>query len=833
MALPTHQNLYKSIKHLTNILCFQRTICTKSQSSYALPSSDVVHITNNFISIFTKQPFSLNNPELINLAPKLTNKVVETVLNNLTSWRVAHAFFVWASSQHGYKHNMYTYNAMASILSRARQNAPLRILANDVVSSRCFMSPGALGFLVRCLGSVGLVEEANLLFDQVQMMGLCSPNSYSYNCLLDAISKSSSTDLVEMRLKEMRDFGWGYDKYTLTPLLKVYCNSGMFDKALSVFNEIYDRGLVDQHVFCILALSFSKWGEIDKACELIQRMEDCNIRLNEKTFCVLIHGFVKENRTDKALLLFDKMKKSGFSPDVSVYDVIIGGLCKNKELEKALKLYSEMKEYGIKPDGGILSNLVSSCSSEQELTQLLDESWEDMDVKTMALLCNSFMSVLVNSGSVDKAYNILQAMIRGESIADVGADELLIFKGTVSPNTTSFSIVIDNLLRDGKLDLALSLFRDMDKIGCKKNVLLYNNLIDGLCNSNRLEESYEILKEMEDSGYGPTNFTHNTIFGCLCRRQDVGGALDRVRKMCVHGHEPWMKHSTLLVKELCKHGKVMEACRYLADIVQEGFLPDISSYSAAMGGLINIQEMNLALELFRDICSRGYCPDVVAYNILMRGLCKAERVAEAQDLLNEMTMKGLVPSVVTYNLMIDGWCKSGDIDQAVLYLSQMFGKERDPNVITYSSLIDGLCNAGRPDDALMLWNEMGGKGCAPNRVAFMALIYGLCKCDRPKEALVHFHVMKEKRMKPDIYVYVVLISAFLSDLNSPLAFEILQEMVNEGNFPDPLDKNYQIVRDAIVKLSEDTRTSRLVKNLITKGSIPAINLSDVGTEGGI
>ncbi|KAL5828345.1 hypothetical protein ACOSQ3_017813 [Xanthoceras sorbifolium] len=807
-------------------------MCTKSQNSSTLPS-DVVHITNKFISIFTKQPFSPSNPELINLAPKLTNKLVETVLNNLTSWRVAHKFFVWASNQHGYKHNIYTYNAMASILSRARQNAPLSVLAKDVVNLRCYMSPGALGFLVRCLGSVGLVEEANMLFDQVQMMGLCSPNSYSYNCLLEAISKSSSTDLVEMRLKEMRDFGWGYDKYTFTPLLQVYCNSRMFDKALSVFNEIYDRGWVDQHVFGILVLSFSKWGEVDKACELIQRMEDGNIRLNEKTFCVLIHGFVKESRMDKALLLFDKMKKSGFAPDVSVYDVLIGGLCKKKQLEKALQLYSEMKESGNKPDGGILSQLISSCSSEQELTQLLEESWEDMDVKAMALLCNSFLSVLVNNGSIDKAYNLLQAMIRGEFIADVGADELLQFKGTVSPDTTSFSIVINSLLRNGKLDLALSLFQDMDKIGCKKNVLLYNNLIERLCNSNRLEESYKILREMEDSGYGPTNFTHNTVFGCLCRRQDVVGTLDLVRKMRVHGHEPWMKHCTLLVKELCKHGKAVEACKFLADIVQEGFLPDIVSYSAAMGGLINIQEMNLALELFREICARGYCPDVVAYNILISGLCKSLRVAEAQNLLNEMTMKGLVPSVVTYNLLIDGWCKSGDVDKAMLYLSHMLGKEREPNVITYTSLIDGLCNAGRPDDALMLWNEMGGKGCAPNGVAFMALIYGLCKCGRPKAALVHFHVMKEKGMKPDMYVYVVLISAFLSDLNSPLAFEILQEMVNEGNFPDPLDKNYLAVRDAMVKLSEDTRTSPLVKNLIKKGSIPAINLLDIGIEDGI
>ncbi|KAJ4710471.1 Pentatricopeptide repeat-containing protein [Melia azedarach] len=830
------RKFYESIKRIDNSSDsfsskFGRRICSKSESSSS-PSSDVVEVTDKFISVFTKQPFSSDNPQLINLVPKLTNKVVESVLNNFRSWKVAHLFFTWSSNQHGYKHTIYTYNAMASILSRARQIAPLRVLAHDVVDSRCFMSPGALGFLIRCLGNVGLGQEANMLFDQVKIEGLCVPNRYTYNCLLEAICKSGSADLVEMRLKEMCDHGWGYDKYTLTPVLQVYCNAGKFDKALRVFNEIYDRGWVDEHVFYILLVSFSKWGEVDKACELIKRIEDCNIRLNEKTFCVLIHGFVKESRMDKALQLFDKMKKSGFFPDVSIYDVMIGGLCVNKQFEAAFQLYYEMKESGKKPDMGILSKLISSCSDEGELTQLLKESWEDMDAKSMTLLCNSIMSIHVNNGSINKAYNLLQAMIRGETITDVGVGVLSSFKGKVSPNTTSFSIVINKLLKDGKLDLALSLFRDMNQIGCKQNVVLYNNLIDGLCNSNRLEESYELLREMEELGFEPTHFTLNSIFGCLCGRQDVVGALNLVRKMRVHGHEPWIKNTTLLIKELCKHGKAVESCRFLSDMIQEGYLPDIVSYSAAVGGLIDIQKVDLALELFRDICAHGCCPDVVAYNIIINGLCKAQRVAEARDLFNEMIMKGLVPSVATYNSMINGWCKSGDVNRGMLCLSQMYEKEREANVITYTTLIDGLCGAGKPDDALMLWNEMEGKGCAPNRIAFMALIQGLCKCGRAKQALVHLRLMKEREMKPDIFVYVALINAFCYELNSPLAFEILKEMVDEGNFPHPLDKNYSVIQDAILKLSEDSQTSSHVKNLIVEGSIPAIILSDSGSQSG-
>ncbi|KAL6275095.1 hypothetical protein ACE6H2_025787 [Prunus campanulata] len=786
MALPriskTNLNLWKSTKpidpnallslvltkNLTASSNTPRPICTRTHTDPSLPSH-LTGVINGFISIFTKQPFSPDNPELKNLASRLTTKVVESVLNGLNGWKTAHLFFTWAPTQSGYKHNCYTYNAMACHLSRARQNVPLRAMAMEIVNSNCSLTPGALGFFIRCLGSVELVKEANFLFDQVKVKGLCVPNSYSYNCLLEAISKSksSSIELLEMRLQEMRDSGWEFSKYTLTPALQAYCNAGKFEQALNAFNEMYEKGWVDAHVMSILVLSFSKWGEVDKAFDLIARMEDRNLGLNEKTFHVLIHGFVRQSRVDKALQLFDKMRKSGFTVDISLYDVLIGGLIKNKELEKALSMYSEMKELGIHSDVGILTKLIPFFSDEGETIRLLEEIQEDLDEEDMRLLYTSVLNGLVDNGSIDKAHRLLQAMMENESDADIEVDKLLVVKKRVHPVTTNFQIVIDGLLKFGKLEKALSLFKEMIQIGCKPNVSMYNNLIDALCNSNRLGESYKLLREMEQAGLEPTHFTHNSIFGCLCRRQDVVEALNLMKEMRVCGHEPWIRYSTLLVKQLCGHGNAVEACKFLDNMVQEGFLPDIVAYSTAINGLIKIQEVDRALQLFRDICARGYCPDVVSHNILINGLCKAKRVSEAEYHLNEMVMKGLVPSVVTYNLLINGWCKNSDVDKAMLCFSRMFGEDgepdREPNVITYTTLIDGLCNAGRVDDALVVWNNMGKKGCTPNRIAYMALITGLCKCGRPDEALVYLRQMEDKEMKPEIFVYAAVISAFLSD----------------------------------------------------------------------
>lgn len=799
-------------------------------SSKVLADSDISfddpNVANSLITIFIKQPFSYDNPELKNLAPKLSTKVVESVLHGFKSWRVAHMFFTWASNQQGYKHNCYTFNVMASIFSRARQNVPLKAMVLDILNSHCSMTPGALGFFMRCLGSVGLIEEANFLFDQVRIKGLCYPNGYSYTCLLEVLSKSNLIDLVEKRLREMRDYGWEFNKYTLTPLLQVYCNLGEHEKAMNVFNEMYERGWVDAHVFSILILAFSKWGKVDKAFDMIEKMEDHNLQLNEKTFHVLIHGFVKESRVDKALHLFDKMRKLGISIDVSLYDVLIGGLCMKKEVDKALSLYSEMKELGIQPDIRLLAKLIPSCLDEEEMIRLLEERSEEMDNDTMVLLYNAVLNGLINRGSFDQAYQMLRTATVHESSAIFEVDNSPKVKKKIQLDTTCFEVVINGLLKNARLDVALTIYEEMKQCACKPNLLIFNNLIDGLCNSNRLGESLKLLHEMEESGFRPTQFTHNSIYECLCRREDTAGALDLVKKMRINGHEPYIKNSTLLVKQLCKQGKTREACEFLSNMVQEGFLIDIVAYSAALNGLVKIQEVDQAMLMFRDICALGYRPDVVAYNVLINGLCKAKRVWEAHELLHEMVAVGLVPSTVSYNMLIDGWCKIDKIDQAMNCFSRISSEGMEPNVITYTTLIDGLCNAGRPDDALRLWNDMKSSGLAPNRITFIALITGLCKSGRPDAAIVHLRKMEEMGMNPEVFVYVVLISAFVSHSSFPSALEILRELVDKGNIPEPPDKNYLIVRDAIFKLLEDEKTSSSVKSLIEKGVFPTLDLSD-------
>ncbi|XP_011627973.1 putative pentatricopeptide repeat-containing protein At5g08310, mitochondrial [Amborella trichopoda] len=223
------------------------------------------------VSLFSKPSFHRSGDELRKLQSFLTTETVEIILKGFQKWGQAYEFFLWIGQQDGYKHNCYTYNSMACILLRSGQRTPLKALVKDFMIQRCSMSPGALGYLIRRLGNVCLAEEANYVFERACDL-TCEPNSYTFNCLLEALAKSKWCELVESRFKEMIHSGTEPDKFTHTAVLQAYCNSGKFDKRFDIFERIRGKGWVDPHVFTILIVGLSKLGEVDHAFEFVERM---------------------------------------------------------------------------------------------------------------------------------------------------------------------------------------------------------------------------------------------------------------------------------------------------------------------------------------------------------------------------------------------------------------------------------------------------------------------------------------------------------------------------------------------------------------------------------
>ncbi|XP_039841424.1 putative pentatricopeptide repeat-containing protein At5g08310, mitochondrial [Panicum virgatum] len=374
-------------------------------------------LTLHLLDEFSRPSSTRDAVRLRRLAAHLSPPAAESVILPLPSWRHALDFFHWAAKQPGFRHSCYSLNAMASLLP-PHQRAHLDRLGGDAVSSRCPMTPGALGFLLRCLGAAGLPDTAARVFDAARTTLSCSPNSYTYNCLLYALAKAGRADDVEARLREMvaRCGDESVDRYTLTSLLQCYCNAGHPEEANAVFQRMSDRGWVDEHVLTMLVVAFRKWGKADSAVELVGRMEALGMMPSEKTLSVRVHGFSKQGSVDMAMEMFDKMGTYGFCVDLALYCVLIEGLCQGNKIGKAVHLFEEMKRNGVVPDVRLLKKIIETFCSEGHFTTVfpfINGNAEHMKPGSVVSLYNVVLEGFVNSGDIEAAYQLLRSMVRG------------------------------------------------------------------------------------------------------------------------------------------------------------------------------------------------------------------------------------------------------------------------------------------------------------------------------------------------------------------------------------------------------------------------------------
>ncbi|KAG6399693.1 hypothetical protein SASPL_141174 [Salvia splendens] len=633
-------------------------------------------VEDSLISTFTRRPFCLESPELQEFTPQL----VETVLKSLRNWRPAQLFFQWASNQRGYTHNCYVYNAIAEILSTARQNAPMRELALSLTKTSCYWTPGAFGYFLRCLGSQGLVEEANSLFDHMKMSALCSLIGYSYNCLLEVIAKSGDVGLLEHRLNEMRELGWPIDKHALTPALQCYCNANQFDKAILVFNDLTKKGLLDQHIVAILVL---KCREVDMAFELIEWAErNLKISLNEKTLCILVHGFVREDRVDKALQL-------------------------NSYIEKALMLYKYMRVSGIPPDVQIIYQLLSCILDDRDMIQLIEDALMDLDAGRRLSLFSSILKDLINGGYDDKAYCLLKACTGS------GLNE------NTQEGVTSLTKCLSNA---DKLNECFNLLNKMKETEIHPTHFTYNCILGSLCRQLDVVGAIDLLREMRSCGHEPWIKNYTLLVKKLCEHGKSDEAYSFLTDMSKEGFLPDMIAYSAIIDGFLNGNELDRDMELFREICGQGYCPDVVAHNTIIKGLCKAKRINEAEDILKEIFDKGLVPSVVTYNLLIDGWCKEGNADQAVLCFSMMIEQEVEPNIITYTTLVDGLCSSGKPEDTLNLWIEMEHKGCGHNRISYMALIHGLCKCQRPDCALVYQQEMEKKDMLPDPYVYQALV---------------------------------------------------------------------------------------------------------------
>ncbi|XP_050224782.1 pentatricopeptide repeat-containing protein At5g61370, mitochondrial [Mercurialis annua] len=270
----------------------------------------------------------------------------------------------------------------------------------------------------------------------------------------------------------------------------------------------------------------------------------------------------------------------------------------------------------------------------------------------------------------------------------------------------TFGLVAENLVKLGREDDALGIFKNLDKFNCSQDgetvtamisalcakglarkaygvfwhhkdkisevmkPCVYRSLIYGWSVQKNVKEARKVIQEMKGDGVMPDLFSFNTFLKCLCEgnvlRNPSGlvpESLNVMMEMRTYKIEPNSNSYNILLSCLGRVRRVQESCRILESMKKSGCDPDWVSYYLVVKLLYITGRFGKGNKTVDEMIEMGLVPDRKFYYDLIGVLCGVERVNFALELFERMKRNSLGGYGPVYDVLIPKLCRGGNFDK--------------------------------------------------------------------------------------------------------------------------------------------------------------------------
>ncbi|KAK6916476.1 Pentatricopeptide repeat [Dillenia turbinata] len=561
------------------------------------------------------------------------------------------------------------------------------------------------------------------------------------------------------------------------------------DSGSLVFDKIKDSFHLcnsSSSVFDLLVKSYSHLKMIDKAKNTIYLAKNNGFMPGVLSYNSVLDAMVRSRCSiDMAKKVFDDMVRGGITPNVFSFNILISGFCANGKLEKGLEYFDEMKRNGCLPNVVTYNTLIDGFCKLGSI----DEAWEllksmsSRDLEPNLISFNVIINGLCRVGRMKETSEVLAQMRINRLI----------------PDEVTYNTLVNGYCKEGDFHQALILFEEMVRNGVSPNVVTYTALINSMCKARNLNRAMELLNQMRVRGLHPNARTYTTLIDGFSSQGFMDKAYGILNEMVVSGFFPSIVTYNTLIKGHCVLGRMEEALGVIRDMVDKGVVPDLVSYSTVISRFCKDNDVEKAFQIKQEMVAKGISPDAVTYSSLIQGLCKRGDLTKACDLFQEMLGMGLLPDEFTYTTLIGTYCEKGDLNQAHYLLDEMMQKGFTPDIVTYNVLINGLSKQVRAREAEQLLFKHYNPETAQSDATFdvlikicmdsefrgvEALLQGFCMNGLMNEADQVFELMLRRNCKPTDAIYNVLIHGHSRAQNVMKAFNLYEDLVHFGYYPN-------------------------------------------------
>jgi pentatricopeptide repeat protein len=257
---------------------------------------------------------------------------------------------------------------------------------------------------------------------------------------------------------------------------------------------------------------------------------------------IFIGAYNSNKKLGKAIDVWNFMISQGLAPTVSTWTAMLSGARVKRDVRAIEGIWQKMEHSGLKPDLICWSSRICGlieCGKDDEALKALDDMgrrWIVAVQMTHGKLNMDQMQAIGDVNGIPKpSINIINSTILGflRRRKPQAAYRVLGWasKFGISPDVTTYNILLRPLIRDGHAKNAAALLRQMHSAGVEADVVTFTTILDEILTTSESstpeamrQTISDVFSYMDETGVQATSHTYSKLIHHMLQ-QPTGGLL--------------------------------------------------------------------------------------------------------------------------------------------------------------------------------------------------------------------------------------------------------------------------------------------------------------------
>jgi len=579
--------------------------------------------------------------------------------------------------------------------------------------------------LIRAAGRERDVQKALVLLEELELSPMSVDNT-AYNCVLEVCVACSDRQAAEGLLRRMEAAGQ-VDVISYNTYLKILLSEGLREEVAVVLSEMRSRGLRPNAVtYNSLVKDMVARQDLHGAWCLIDEMELEGTRPDAFTCSILMKGVKHTSCPEDVDRIITLIERAKVTPDEVLVNCLLDACVRLRNVQRLTQVLEQFKATGVVPSLHACATLIRAYGHARRLDRawvLWRELTEDRKVMPSEEVFASMVEACLANGDLDGAVTVFREMkqvlpdfSRGavvfsalvkacvqRKLAKLAMEVYEEIKDVCACSKVTYNTLIDALVRQGEMDRATDLFRDMSLKAVMPDLITYSTMIKGHCVRGDLEQGLQLLGLMRRRGIAPDAILFNSILDGCAHKQMCSLTEMVLRDMEAAGIAPSNFTLSILVKLYGRCNDLETAVKVVETYPKKyGFDLNVQVYTCLMSACIANGELSRALEVHEKMIKAGCASDAKTYQTLLNGCLRHDDIANATRLVSDALQRD--PSL----------CLDRDVVESVLFMTARRGRAVDLGIPLLSQLEEsGVSVSERAVNAVKRGEDLDARDARP------------------------------------------------------------------------------------------------------------------------